>query len=473
MSYVRITPTLGSEDVKISAIELNSYSKRLSGPFTTSDYATITETSDAYYRTEVFFDEFVNLGTSVMMAIPAQQYTDKIDIIVVAEDGRAMTVPSTAFTAEPGIIYSPSFAFKSDVLGDPVQLALYGPGTTGRWDTGAATILSKTSDGVFEASNVALKQDVIKIYRLNGSGQFQYGEPCYIDSATRNTESNGVIDLRSIPIEWKGDPSLNIANWGLSAGTYDVKVDLNNMTLTLTESDETVYPEKLYTCGPAFQCEWSLGSMVLESTGKGIYTISDVQFVNKDEAFKFWENTSWGGEYIFNGVADASAHTAGIETRGDKGDSSFTLSTFGFTDTECYYTITVNLVTKVVIIQSTTPGHAYLYGCSFTDYTDWADWIKLTETAAGSNVFTISNIRIKAGENEYNRGFKVYPAIEDWSNEYRCDRSKSTDADNIFIEHISSVEGDNQVCPLDYGLGSGTYDISVDFNTKKVTFTAK
>lgn len=470
MAYVCITPTLGSENVKLTAVELNSYSKKISGVFApdfqngTLAYAGEDGTG---YRSEIFFSEPLALGNKIMFAIPAQQYTDKIDITLVEESGKSMTVSSEAFTATAGTIYYPTFAYKADVLGLPAGLTLYGPGQPGGWNTG--TKLENKGNGIYSAQKVNLNNGVIKIYRLNSSDEFLWSEPYYIDTETKSTTSKGVIALRAIPIEgWPGDPAISISNWGLDNGTYDVSVNLNDNTLTLTESSEVVYPEKLYTCGPAFPCGWNLGSMVLTQGESGIYTIEDVTFVDKDGAFKFWERTDWGGEYYYNGTSDTSKHTAGLKPM-EGSDSPWTLSTFGFTDINYYYDITVNLKTKVVSlvqgasIEDASPAYIYLLGDATPDGWNFTDGNKLQKQSpwvySGSMNFNLS------WENENGQGFKIYTTAS-WSPEYGMHSSSTK---NNITMGPTSESGYDQVYLKKLGYTSGTHTITVDFNTMKIT----
>ncbi len=364
----------------------------------------------------------------------------------------------------------------SETVTGPEQMIIAGS-AVGGWDLSSAARMPKISDNVYELENVEVRlspDDVgFKFYfSADGSDSREVAQ----DPSSATFGDCKIFDTDA--------PSLfQPARNGYAAGMFTIKLDLNQLKMTMTRTGdlpaELNLPDNLYMKGDCLPWGWSTPAILLSKDSGKTYKAEGVAFsFNEGDpqnpcGFKiFLADDSWS-PYI--AMSESSTdHNIILEVinEGDgpqvyPGKVGYTSGTYNIVAD--FDTMTMTLTA----VQSTTLGHAYLYGCAFTDYTDWADWIELTETAAGSNVFTISDLRIKAGEGDYNYGFKVYPAVQDWGNEYRCDRTKSTDASNIFIEHISSVEGDYQVCPLDYGLGSGTYDVTVDFNTKKVTFTAK
>lgn len=488
MAYIRVTPKLGEENVKIAAIELESFSKKISGQFTPDyDNATLSENGDnAKFRSEIFFDEPVALSTSAIFAIPAQEYTSSIDITFVEEDLneeglKAMKKSSKGFTAKAGSIYSPSFVYKADVLGLPAALTLYGPGQPGGWDTGSK--LENKGNGIYAAESINLTNGAIKIYRLNASDGFLWSEPFYVDTETKSTTTDGVISLRPIPIEhWIGDPVIDISKWGLDNGTYDVSVNLNEKTLTLTESSEVVYPEKLYLVGNKDALgndhDWVERdqSLILRPTEDGVYSIQNVHIYQNYGQFKFMDDRGWNGEYVYNGVSDQSAHTTGIKERptlAPEDDNPWYLTTFGFSSVDYYYNITVNLKTKVVslvqggIIQDDSPEFIYIPGAASPGYWDHPhDSNKLQKISpwvySGTKYL---NLDREGG------GFKICTTTG-WDPQYGGIYEPNTfDNGTMDIDLTNNWKGCDEVRLKDHGYSSGTYTITVDFNTMKLTIS--
>lgn len=483
MAYIRVTPKLGEENVKIAAIELESFSKKISGQFTPDyDNATLSGNGDnAKFRSEIFFDEPVALGTSAIFAIPAQEYTSSIDITFVEEGLKSMKKSSKGFTAKAGSIYSPSFVYKADVLGLPAALTLYGPGQPGGWDTGSK--LENKGNGIYAAESISLTNGAIKIYRLNASDGFLWSEPYYVDTEAKSTTTDGVISLRPIPIEhWIGEPAISISNWGLTNGTYDVSVNLNEKTLTLTESSEVVYPEKLYLVGNKDALgnghDWVERdqSLILLPNEDGVYSIQNVHIYQNYGQFKFMDDRGWNGQYVYNDVSDQSAHTTGIKEREgpeDQYDNPWYLTTFGFSAVDYYYNITVNLKTKVVslvqggIIQDDSPEFIYIPGAASPGYWDHPhDSNKLQKISpwvySGTKYL---NLDREGG------GFKICP-YANWDTQYGGVYNPDTFKDGTMdINFVDDWKTCDEVRLKNYGYSSGNYTITVDFNTMKLTIS--
>lgn len=112
MAVIKLSIT-GDYASKITSVEFTSLgSEKVSGTFTT-DFATLTATAAASPFLTVNAPEGgADIGTSVFLLIPAQNYGSGMDILINALDGTAMNVSTTdAFTALSSKVYTLEFTY--------------------------------------------------------------------------------------------------------------------------------------------------------------------------------------------------------------------------------------------------------------------------------------------------------------------------------------------------------------------------
>lgn len=351
MAYLRITPNLGDENVKIKSIEINSFGGVISGAFNTDFNSLTAAEGNDKYRVNVKPATAIALGTPVHIAIPARSYKGNIEMTLIDENDNYMKVTSEfseehPFNAEAGHVYPTAITYKHYQDPLPENLYMLGDGTPGGWSS--TTKLDGNGEGIYTIEGVSLSGGNFKIYPDDPYTSGNWAP--YYGASTSATASN--ISIEKVPSTSADERNFDITRWGYTTGVYNVTVDLNNMKITF---------EKL------------------------------------------------------------------------------------------------NLRT------------IYLYGAAFNGKPDWDYWCPLTETGNNTDVYkaTIDLLTYQ----DYDRGFKIYRTISDWNNEYCCDTNKSIpgDANNVYFDH-KNVAGDNQVVPSQYGITNGVYTVTVDFNTKKVSF---
>ena len=358
----------------------------------------------------------------------------------------------------------------ADVFEPAKPFYVYGEGLDKVWEMAEELKLNEIEMNIFEGHNIHLLKN--SSFKFDNEDWTEYQRD---DSAGEYWTVKAKVDgedIRFIP----GEADPNFAN-----GKYTVRLDLNTMkvTLTLTEADPVVesnYPTTLFASG-GFN-GWSMLELTRIEDGK--FQAENVQMNldngaddPKGHGIKFFESSDWSGEW---GPAEdfESANYRGWELkRYGSNAPQFYPQWMGMTSG--VYTILVDFTTMTLTLTpagGTTPDpepevtYVYLYGAAFADYTDWADWIPVPSVA--ENVYE-ATINLNVGDASYARGFKIYKAQEDWSNEY-CMNTSSTQ-DNIMFGHKNDT-GDNQIIPFNVGYTeSGNYVVRIDFNTWKITFT--
>ena len=364
----------------------------------------------------------------------------------------------------------------ADVFEPQPPFYVYGEGLDYVWEMHEDLALYEIEANLFEGHNIHLyKTSSFKIVNANWTEyRKKLGSDNYWTMVSKDDEPS---DSRFIPGE--ADPDF-------MNGKYTVRADFNTMTLTLTltEPDQVIesqYPTTLYMAG-GFN-GWS-GLVPMERIADGKFQVTDYEFNfdngaddPKGHGFKFCETDGWKSQWGPKENWENSEYR-GWELAYDYDDTpQFYPQLAGYTSGK--YTVLVDFTTMTVTLTPAggtapdtpdTPGeettYIYLYGAAFADYTDWEDWISVPSVA--EEVYE-TTLNLNIGDSGYARGFKIYKAQEDWSNEY-CMFTDST-KDNIRFGHKDDT-GDNQVIPFNVGYTeSGNYVVRIDFNTMKITFT--
>lgn len=229
-------------------------------------------------------------------------------------------------------------------------------------------------------------------------------------------------------------------------------------------------PENLYMLGDGTPGGWGSTTM-LSGNGSGVYTLEGVSLSGGN--FKIYpEDPQTSGNWApyYGAATDATASNLKIEKvpSDSAPERNFNIERWGFTAGT--YKVTVNLNTMTATFEKLNLRTAYLYGACFTGKDDWAYWCPLVETGNNTDVYS-GEVDLITTDNW--RGFKIYKEISDWNNEYCCDWGRTVDGDinNVYFDH-KSITGDNQIYPYSFGVANGKNIVTVDFNTKKVSFSA-
>ncbi|MBQ8838440.1 MAG: hypothetical protein IJ005_03880 [Bacteroidales bacterium] len=457
MAYIAFIPQ--GEGSSITSLELTAVgSEKLSGAFTT-DYATLTMSSEASGTVTVNCAAPVALGNEIIVSIPAQTYAQ--GFTVKFTDSAGGSIEKTAggsFTAAAGHIYTTRLPYVAE-SGPAYPQTLHMSGGFNGW---TAVQLEKIDEGRFRIENQYFnffnsdedpKGHGIKFFENAADWSNQWGPK----EAWEGTDYRG----------WELAPYADAPQFypqlaGFESGNYTVLVDFTTMKLTLTAEEDIFDPAQcLYIMGGPFGWDFTESNALLP-VSENIYEGHNFH-LTPGTSFKF-TTYEWGTEYVKDySASDDWTMTVRSE---QTGDMYFVL---GDDAQGGKYTIRLDLNTMKVSLTLTEPDqitYIYLYGAAFADYEDWTDWIPVPSIE--SNVYE-TTINLNVGAPEYARGFKIYKAQNDWDNEY-CMHPDSTH-DDIRFGHKNDT-GDNQVIPLNVGYTeSGNYVVRIDFNTMKITFT--
>jgi len=151
------------------------------------------------------------------------------------------------------------------------------------------------------------------------------------------------------------------------------------------------------------------------------------------------------------------------------GDPQFYLKNLGYDSGRYTLTFDFNTMKLTVKPEATYPTSIRIYGDPFEWGWNHDDPKSIINGTDG--VFNITTYLDLSWENETGQGFKFVDnstGVQDWNKEYAM-RPDAT-ADNIGFD-LKSVVGDNQIYLKPFGFTSGTYTITIDFSTMKVTLT--
>lgn len=356
-----------------------------------------------------------------------------------------------------------------DVFEPQPPFYVYGEGLDKNWEMDESLALYEIEANIFEGHDIHLYKN--SSFKFDNASWVEYERD---DAAGEYwTVKPKDKDCRFVPKD--ADP-------GFKDGKYTVRLDLNTMkvTLTLTEADpvvESQYPATLYM-GGGFN-GWG-GLEQLERIEDGKFQIQNYEFNflsgdddPKGHGIKFFETSDWKGQWGPAQDYEKDGYR-GWELAPYEEAPQFYPLLAGLQSG--VYTVLVDFTTKTLTLTpaggtptpepDTEVTYAYLFGAAFADYTDWEDWVPVP--SVGEDIYE-TTVNLNVGDSDYARGFKIYKAKEDWSNEY-CMYEDSTH-DDIRIG-LKDETGDRQVIPFNLGYTeSGNYVVRIDFNTMKVTLT--
>ncbi|MGM9801654.1 MAG: DUF6383 domain-containing protein [Candidatus Limisoma sp.] len=266
-------------------------------------------------------------------------------------------------------------------------------------------------------------------------------------------------------IEEVADGSMHIA----AEGTFNLTVDLKNMTVLLEGESTTTYPEKLHVVGGAYSWDPSL-SYELAKVGEGIYKGTVTTAEGKTnfaicENIGDWEtiNASRWGFAQDNATAILNQPCSIV-----KGNGAINVPAVGDFD------VTVDLVNMTILIEGEvpveTPESLYLIGnLDETGLWDLTATVKLTKDPVDA-VFTAKDVKLYPANTE---GFAYFA--------FTSVSSTNWDEVNAFrygpaidgTEAEDGVEAAFTMANTSFKALGNTYDIKVDFDALTVKLVKK
>lgn len=469
MAYISFIFERGSVDAVLSSLEITAAGgEKLSGGFTT-DYTTLSPKGDASSSVTVNCNATVGSGMAITVAIPACNYEHGFNIVVRDTEGRTMSKTAAgSFNAAAGHFYTTTLAYQPDV-DYPEYLYIAGDAVEWEWNP------EDPRAAILEVENGIYRADITFDFGENGGKGFKFWETSTWGTEygmTTDSEFGNIgIDLRSTI---GGDPQFYLGQKGYQSGDYTLIVNLNTKKVTLFPAG---MPETLYMSG-GFN-GWS--PVQMEKIGEGKFRIEDYEFDFfsseedvKGHGIKFFESIEegWPGQWGPKENYEASGYR-GWELASYGDAPQFYPLLAGFESGT--YTVLVDFTTMTVSLTAETdgpdipvslPSTIYLLGPAF----EWG-WDNPERVDGTDGVFRITTYVDLSWDNAEGQGFKIASAFEDGSYNGAIEYGMCPGAtkENISFDLVSTIGGDPQFYLKKLGYTSGTYTITINFKTMKMT----
>ena len=346
------------------------------------------------------------------------------------------------------------------------NLYVVGDACTSGWDPGAALQMTTTTDGVFTwTGRLTGNATSGARFKFLTARAWETSITCQIATAGHKVIASGIAEDLFVKTNTGEDNAFKVPE----TADYTVVVDLNTMKMTCTIVGviDTSVPDltQLNIVGDATTAGWDAANAL---------TMVKVA----DGVFNWAGNLTVGGEFKFVNIKGSFARTinpldantdfiVGIEyslnyreLESSPNDFKYKVTTAGL------YSITVNMNTMKMNINTTGPNLSQLYIVGNATSADWANEKALEMTKQQDGVFSWTGELIADGE------FKFINEIGKWSNTFN-----PLDANTTFV--VGTEYNLNfrpmESSPNDFkfkATTAGRYTVSVNLNTMKVTVVA-
>ena len=347
----------------------------------------------------------------------------------------------------------------------PEALYMKGGACPGEWTT--ATVLNKTAEGVYEATEVTLMFGK----PADGKGfKFFVSEEPYPFYGQDNSAGAAFGDIKVFATENDGDSQFYPLQHEYVSAVYTINVNLNTMKLTLTKTADIYEPQiPFFVYGEGLDYNWDMNeALKLSEIEPNVFEGHDIHLY-KTSSFKF-DNAEWT-EYQRDETAGdywtVKAKVAGEDIRFIPGDSDPAFKNGKYTVRLDLNTmkVTLTLTEADPVVESNYPTTLFASG----GFNGWS-MMELTRIEDGK--FQAENIQLNLDngpDDPKGHGIKFFES-SDWSGEWGP-------AGDFETENYRGWElkryGSNapQFYPQWMGLTSGVYTILVDFTTNTLTLT--
>ena len=397
-------------------------------------------------------DEYTNLLND--MGCQSGGTVDMIAIVTATAGKETKTSAQKAFTA----------GLPAAEVVFPEALYMKGGACPGGWDT--ATVMAKSANGVYEASDVTLlfgKPEDGKGFKF-----FVSDEP-YPFYGQDNTEGAAFGDIKVFASENDGDSQFYPLQYEYTSGVYTIKVDLNTLKLTLTKTADVFEPSKpFYVYGEGLDKTWEMADeLKLSEIEKNIFEGHNIH-IYKNSSFKF-DNEDWTEYQRDDAAGDywtVKAAVSGEDIRFIPKDSDPDFKDGKYTVRLDLNTmkVTLTLTEADPVVESQYPTTLYMSG----GFNGWA-LEQLDKIADGK--FQKENVQMhldNGPDDPKGHGIKFFENA-DWSGQWGPKEDwEHTDYRGW---ELASYPDAPQFYPALAGFQSGVYTILVDFTTMTLTLT--
>lgn len=228
------------------------------------------------------------------------------------------------------------------ISSDEYPAALYMIGSATDWDPEMGTAMEKHENGIYKGiidgpCNLSFVTTLDDDWEVVNAGRYGFSKE----------DDNMSIELNKSYTLVKGEGAINVP----FDGTFDVTVDLKNMTVIIEGEAPVVYPKKLYLIGTVEPAAWDPAddTHVAAQISEGIYMIENVSILAASEAdeYGYFAFTSTPGTWD-----EVNAHRYGPTIAdyelGDKALTEIARNDYAFKIKTGAYTITVDLVANTI-----------------------------------------------------------------------------------------------------------------------------
>lgn len=224
------------------------------------------------------------------------------------------------------------------ISSDEYPAALYMIGSATDWDPETGTAMEKHENGIYKGiidgpCNFSFVTTLDDDWEVVNAGRYGFSKE----------DDNKSIELNKSYTLVKGEGAINVP----FDGTFDVTVDLKNMTVIVEGEAPVVYPKKLYLIGTVEPAAWDPAddTHVAAQISEGIYMIENVSILAASDAdeYGYFAFTSTPGTWD-----EVNAHRYGPAEK-DTELADKTMSAIGLNGDTSYkiksgaYSITVDL----------------------------------------------------------------------------------------------------------------------------------
>lgn len=347
----------------------------------------------------------------------------------------------------------------------PLAIYLIGSATDYGWNAADGLEMPSTSSGIYKADGVAL--------RVLGGAAFKFAlsrdgsDPRFAGQAPGEAFGNMIL------AETGNGNDFLAAEHSYTNGTYTIEVNLNTLKLKLTRTGDITesFPSSVCLYGGCFDSGYNWNNPIeIAAKSEGVYEKSGISISGMEDwnGFKIYsgpeyknpwygmdlENSTSANILLVDGDAYKAAHSVA--------DTQVYLGRLGYAPGT--YTIKIDLGAKklTATLESAALVSSYvLIGDAVGGWED-TDRVPLYEISEGIHqAKSVSLTAASPEDSNYWYGFKVCPK-EGWSPQY-CQKS-----DAAFGDVVTADDG-AQFYIKDAGLESGTYDVTLNLNTMKLT----
>ena len=380
---------------------------------------------------------------------------DMIAVVTAAAGDQSKTSAQKSFTA----------GLPAAEVVFPDELHMKGGACPGGWET--ATVLEKTAEGVYEATEVTLLFGKPE----DGKGfKFFVSEEPYPFYGQDTAEGAAFGDIKVFASENDGDSQFYPLQYEYVSAVYTVNVNLNTMKVTLTKTEDVYEPQiPFYVYGEGLDYNWDMNeALKLDEIEPNVFEGYNIHLY-KTSSFKF-DNADWT-EYQRDETASeywTVMPKAGGDVRFIPGEADENFADGKYTVRLDLNTmkVTLTLTEADPVVESTYPTTLYAAG----GFNGWGALIELVRIEDGK--FQAENVQLNldnGADDPKGHGIKFFESSDSKGEWGPAEDFESANYRGWELKRYGSNAP--QFYPQWMGMTSGVYTILVDFTTNTLTLT--